>query len=669
MDPGEALELVYKALASRRKSERRELLEKLAVAGVFLRGHVYRLAYVVCYGWVGDGGLGAGRAIVSRAGSYVIAYLADRESAWDDVEGLIDSVEDAVHSMDSLGELDLLYQGEAAAVVESAAIDALELLGADLLNALAQGIVVGVDPDSGKLFVHPIPRIVGPAVYLLEKDLRAGVEDAVRAVMGFRLHRGEWGGGLGFVRLQGDLALNVYLELASWEQAGAIAKLAWASWAAGSSAVSAAARGVGDAASTLSTLSKLNASSPAALAGLRLYLTTYVMGDALGLEPGGLIFRDAVDAASSVPRSFTPRGYVEEALSDAIADLAVHVASSRYERGASDLLEEDAADEVEGLMDEIARAAGLGARLREGGEAPPGRPCTVIENALAKAGGSNECPGGGRPVEAVRVLASTVTPQFAAGYYASHLALAAAILPGRGSSRPLEAFNATVGSLALGGFIASIPRLDVLVAVASARLARDALRGSGGGGLAWRLLRESLGEPPEPSIVKASVGDHEVAFEGIALTGRLQRMFRSFRALALSLAIYRAAETARREGSLRERLEALRSSRSRRAREARIAAGLALAHLLTPRLDPLPAIIAPGSTLAASHPEHGSASLEVDKPILVEVSSLITPSRPNAMGLRIVRRDLEEFCRRLDRRAAEAIMEDLELEARRAGNP
>lgn len=95
--------------------------------------------------------------------------------------------------------------------------------------------VIGVDSDTGRLFVNTLPPGTGLAALIVEKELKEGLVDAVRAIMGYDRELWEQERTLGsVVRLQGDLYLRLH---AYTREPRELARRLTAAWYAASHAV------------------------------------------------------------------------------------------------------------------------------------------------------------------------------------------------------------------------------------------------------------------------------------------------------------------------------------------------------------------------------------------------------------------------------------------------
>ncbi len=607
MDPAEALDLAWTALTARRRGDVVDVVEELVKAKAFMRGHAYRFAIAAMYKWIA--GFRGRVRVVSRIGDYIVSLYPEQGDIMNCRERLA-SLLGAVESLwRSNGEFDA---GEATALVE---LEVIRYASRCSVNSpLDIGVVVGV--DQGKLFTHMISPLLYGVVSLILNDVKEGRLDSVRALLGFDYHLGEWQGDPGVVRLQGDLAMGVHASLKSWDQAIKLAHIAGAAWRAGSYVVSRLVKNWGRVAAKITLESSLKSpfsamsSSFSAVAGF----TEEVLRSELEEEVVNIVARDLSEPPSRRP--------FRVELSDAILDVGFSVAPTQ----------------VGGERYEIIRIAGW--RINEVLEPRSDLSslfCGAIEGALAE-----DCKVA-EPYEASEALALASNPIFSTAYYLSHVGAAAAASTGVRagySIRPIDAFRLAYGTMPVEGGVVSTLYAAEITALAAVR----------------RFEEELKKHDLEPSIVKARVGDHEVELEGIALTGPMQKMFRSFRLFRISATL--AWWLDKHNITVERILEKPTSI----GRDLRLKIARLLAHLVSTRADPLPAIVAPGSTITARHPEHGVTEVTVDEPLLVELTTLIQPPRPRPW---IIREDLEEAMKRMNDDVVEALRTDMEEDLQR----
>jgi hypothetical protein len=228
-------------------------------------------------------------------------------------------------------------------------------------------------------------------------------------------------------------------------------------------------------------------------------------------------------------------------------------------------------------------------------------------------------------------------------------------------------FNVAYGAVVAGDAIVSPGPLSLLVEVSAASLLRCALRGSRCPGVAGEILEEILSGAgdEEPALIRGSVAGHTVELEGVPL--HRPPASRALRAATTMAALSEASRiVGRRWGSLAGMLES--KPRPGRPAASRLRLALLLSHLLAPRIDPLYAVVPGGSTVAAEHPEHGRAEVELPRPAVIELTTL--PSAPIAPGAwRDVERDIEHLVEDLGlpENVEEALVRDVRAAAARAG--
>ncbi len=444
--------------------------------------------------------------------------------------------------------------------------------------------VVGVDSDTGKLFVHTLPHGTGLAALIVEKELREGSVDAVKAVLGYDYELDEKRSDtfIGVVRLQGDLyvRVNTYTR----DPRGLARRLA-AVWSAAQYALD----GMEDLAS------RIRAAYLKTLENLGVYEGFHVKLRAAAIALETSIFKDyqwmidgvdcvytadceevhptAVDVSeegqlvvevfmlSDVPRrniNTKPHLYETLDLTESLVGSRVVVAAYRPEKP----LEIKSRDPSSIAMAAISNPAWAATTL-------------LATNMLSRDHYEWQDVNPRLLQEMRRFTVKALIP------------------------RPLRDTR-------------DIDRLPVIIAYAAAVKALQ-------GGNAPQTVISAVEEAGKASIIEAEVGDHKVAMEGYLLEWPARDGVIMGEILAdmllLNASLYSYMEEKR-------PIKALIESKNSDARDDRLAAARALTRLFAAKESLLAAVTAgkPGE-VEARHPEHGAAAMEIPGPALVTVTS------------------------------------------------
>ncbi len=439
--------------------------------------------------------------------------------------------------------------------------------------------VIGVDSDTGLLFAETLPRGTGLAALLLDKELREGDVRAVRAIMGYDSEASDWRGQPdSVVRLQGDLYVRVD---AYTEEPRELARRVAAVWSAAAYAVR--------------SFERLAAEAQ------RLYLEelSYLGG------VGGLYGEFA--AAARALKKALAKTY-PWALEGIDCVLAGRCGSE--EEGDAEASFEVYDVDLYGMPE-----AGVNTKPR----LPD-----IIRSRLAVSEG-NALIAIFERLDSLKVktspaigdaLTRTTNPAWAAAATAIWSWLNVKVFDEWDDGLSEQELAAAYKGMVVGALprplagareIASIP--SVIAYAAASR----ALRGR----QAPEEVSSAVRAAGEASVIEAEVGDHRVTLEGHLLEGPAHDGVIATEAMADLLKLRYVLEDYM---NFENPLLALRASRARRAREMRLLAAAMISRLFMAK-ERLLAAVASGGEIEASHPEHGTARLELPEPALVTVTS------------------------------------------------
>ena len=461
--------------------------------------------------------------------------------------------------------------------------------------------VIGVDSDTGKLFVRTLPPGMGAVAALAWKELEGGSLEAVRAILGYDYELGDYDGEIpAIVRLQGDLyvRLDAYLNM----EPGEAARLVTAAWEAASHVVRGLRRLAEEAARAYTAILSgimpeggdlpLAARAKASLLALQAALSKLhpwlFRGPCARGEPGcddqdnGRVMwgvgaeRPGRSTILEEPAAPAPAHTLEIPPSPRVDPVLIEFRGLRGgERGP---LAEDPAGVFSGFWDPLWAAAAL----------------MVLSVA--------EPPRLPRPSEDGYAASLAEALAFPARLDALLALQLAALTPAGNTRLPVN-----VG-------------VPMLVAAAAAY---NALAGRPAPEPVVEALRRL-----EPALVEARVGDHRVWVEGYLLRGPAAEGVRlaetAYDLESLGVALGEAAELLGLDDTpvgYYDALHKLAKSRRRGAAELRVEAAKYASRVIQARRGVL-AVVTPGSTsVEAEHPEHGRAGLELLGPMLATVAT------------------------------------------------
>jgi len=487
--------------------------------------------------------------------------------------------------------------------------------------------VIGVDSDTGLLFAETLPPGTGFAALLVEKELRSGSVEAVRAVMGYDYEASDWKGKVGsVVRLQGDLYVRVN---AYTSEPRDVAQRIAAVWSA--------------ALYTMSTLDDLVSETYRRFKELE---REYTNAGLRTLAAGKLAARALEDALMKV---------YPWALEDAHCILLDECRERQEPEPPAEDDEEDqpGAHPWEDYVNEedyehyelnmtIAKRiiqtriptptlatlppAASTANWREEENAPPGLryEIPVAFYKIAKPADAIAKPYFVAAIQNVTHPPAVLEMLYLWNYFWSNLPRGDELEFREDVEEYARIAPRIVGNTLLNAFKLLFPRplreaedIEELPFAITAVAVSKALTGRP----APESVVNAINAAGERSVVEARVGDHSVSFEGYLLEGPAANAVTVAEMLSDAAMLYYALKPYLEEGG-DEGITLLRKSRAADASKRRLAAAKALTRLLMAKRNPLAAVTAEaGAAIEAAHPEHGKAALELPEPALITVTS------------------------------------------------
>lgn len=517
-----------------------------------MEGHLDRLDTLIDV-W------GAKSLIVRRAGEYILVY--SRRAVQKAYRALVDAISGFVEAILENQPLETLERR-----IPGLGLPPLLDSAAEKLERSGGAVVIGVDRETGKVFVHTLPWFMAGFIGLAGEHVD---EDLVRALMGFDYNPWEGEAEEGsIIRLQGDMAVRLIRYFASDGEAvrwvaGALLRyrLANAIYKAGLLAVEEASMILLDHTKKTGSLTRIAYTVPMALA----YGISKSYGDLIE-ERGGNIVEISIETRTPDQR---------------VRPLSEPILVKAY-------VEADKVSFSRRLRDCIHRE---------------GRVCTGVEDTVVALN---------RVLEIASSLDSNADLSDVYLYAGGHMI----------SVTGLDDVMATVASR-IEDRIQDIIN-NLFTGEAGALGDGDSSIQVDGGDSGWGLLGEmaSAELPRIRAVVKEAevevvVDDHSITVTGVVIDDVLVA-----RALTLSYMAELASIIIERANNVSESKRLFRMIRRRRGEWRDIL--MALIRLLSIKTGTRYVLVLGDHVIEARHPEHGESSIGLPGPALVELTSLNT---------------------------------------------